>query len=82
MNKKNVGLATVLGFFVLPIFYSAGALRGVFTVAGAMVVAGFFAYILPEGLAWLPHTIVALVCAFLGRKWALEHNEQIEAQQI
>ena len=73
--QKSPILAVILGFFVLGIFYSTGFNKqGVIAVVGLIVVSWLLSmFVSPE-----VSVIVNLVGAFLGYKWANDHNASIE----
>lgn len=74
MSKKSPILAAILGFFVLGIFYSTGFNKqGIVAVVGLIVVSWLLSmFVSPE-----VSVIVNLVGAFLGYKWANDHNAAI-----
>ena len=75
MSKKSPILGAILGFFVLGIFYSTGFNKqGIIAVVGLIVVSWLLSvFVSPE-----VSVIVNLVGAFLGYKWANDHNASIE----
>ena len=77
MSKKSPAIAAILGFFIFGLFYSAGfTKKGVITVIVLMFVSW------GGGLASpFVSLLVAIVGAYLGYKWANEHNAQIESGQ-
>ena len=75
MSKKSPILGAILGFFVLGIFYSTGFNKqGVIAFVGLIVVSWLLSMFVSPEVA----VIVNLVGAFLGYKWASDHNASIE----
>ena len=75
MSKKSPILGAILGFFVLGIFYSTGFNKqGIIAFVGLIVVSWLLSMFISAEVA----VIVNLVGAFLGYKWASDHNASIE----
>ena len=75
MSKKNTVIAAILGFFVFGLFYSTGLnKKGVISVLGLMVVSWVVANFISAELA----AIVNVAGAYLGYRWASEHNAEID----
>lgn len=75
MSKKSPILGAILGFFVLGIFYSTGfSKQGIIAVVGLIVVSWLLSMLISPSVA----IVVNLVGAFLGYKWANDHNATIE----
>lgn len=75
MSKKNTVVAAILGFFVLGLFYSTGLnKKGVVSVLGLMVVSWVVANFVSVELS----AIVNVAGAYLGYRWASEHNAEVE----
>lgn len=75
MSKKNTVLAAILGFFVLGIFYSTGLnKKGLIAFLGLIVASWIVANFISAELA----VIINIAGAYLGYRWASEHNAQIE----
>lgn len=75
MSKKSPILGAILGFFVLGIFYSTGFNKqGIIAFVGLIVVSWLLSMFVSPEVA----VIVNLVGAFLGYKWASDHNASIE----
>lgn len=75
MGKKNTIVAAILGFFILGLFYSTGLnKKGVISVLGLMVVSWVVANFVSAELA----AIVNVAGAYLGYRWASEHNAEID----
>ena len=75
MSKKSPILGAILGFFVLGIFYSTGFNKqGIIAFVGLIVVSWLLSMFVSAEVA----VIVNLVGAFLGYKWAKDHNAAIE----
>ena len=75
MSKKNTILSAILGFFILGLFYATGLnKKGIIAVVGLTVVSWSVANFITAELS----VIVNLVGAFLGYKWASDHNAEIE----
>ena len=74
MSKKSPVIAAILGFFILGLFYSTGFnKKGIIAVIALMFISWGAGLAAPE-LA----TIVAGIGAYLGYKWANEHNAMVE----
>ncbi len=75
MSKKSPILGAILGFFVLGIFYSTGFNKqGIIAVVGLIVVSWLLSMLVSPSVS----IVVNLVGAFLGYKWAKDHNAAIE----
>ena len=75
MSKKSPILGAILGFFVLGIFYSTGFNKqGIIAVVGLIVVSWLLSVLVSPSVS----IVVNLVGAFLGYKWASDHNASIE----
>ena len=75
MSKKSPILGAILGFFVLGIFYSTGFNKqGIIAVVGLIVVSWLLSMLVSPSVS----IVVTLVGAFLGYKWAKDHNAAIE----
>lgn len=76
MSKKSPVIAAILGFFILGLFYSTGFnKKGVIAVIALTFISWGAGLAAPE-LA----TIVAVIGAYLGYKWANEHNAMLEGE--
>lgn len=74
MSKKNTVVAVILGFFILGLFYSTGLnKKGVVSVLTLVVISWVVANFISAEIA----VVVNLVSAYLGYKWASEHNAEI-----
>ncbi len=70
MSSKSPILGAILGFFILGLFYSTGVnKKGAITVLGLVVVSYIAGMISPY-----VSLLVNFAGAFLGYKWASEHN--------
>ena len=75
MSKKNTVIAAILGFFVFGLFYSTGLnKKGVVSVLALLVISWVVANFISAEVS----VIVNLAGAYLGYKWASEHNAEIE----
>ncbi len=75
MSKKSPILGAILGFFVLGIFYSTGFNKqGIIAVVGLIVVSWLLSMLVSPSVS----IVVNLVGAFLGYKWAKDHNAAID----
>ena len=75
MSKKSPILGAILGFFFLGIFYSTGFNKqGIIAVVGLIVVSWLLSMLVSPSVS----IVVNLVGAFLGYKWANEHNAMVE----
>ena len=79
MSKKSPILGAILGFFVLGIFYSTGFNKQVIiAVVGLIVVSWLLSMLVSPSVS----IVVNLVGAFLGYKWAKDHNAAIEGGSV
>ncbi len=75
MSKRSPILAAVLGFTVFGIFYSAGLKKGLLGCIALCLVSWFCAAVL--GSVELS-CIANVAGAYLGYRWAHEHNAELE----
>lgn len=76
MSKKSPVIGAILGFFILGLFYSTGFnKKGVITVIALVFISWGVGLASPE-LA----TIVSVAGAFLGYRWAKEHNAAVDGE--
>jgi len=75
MSKKNAVLGAVLGLFILGLFYSRGLnMKTVWIVAGLVIASYAIMFLISPDAMW----VINAVSAFLGYKWAKEHNKGLE----
>jgi hypothetical protein len=76
MEKKNVNIAAVLGFFVLGLFYVTGlSKKGIIAVIGLTIVS----YAIQTTVGPTVSLVANIAGAYLGYTWAKEFNASIDS---
>lgn len=78
MKQKNPILGAVLGLFILGLYYSTGFnKRALFIVAGLIIASYAIMFLISPDLMW----VVNAASAYLGYKFAKEHNESVAGME-
>ena len=77
MERKNVNIAIVLGFFVLGLFYVTGLTKkGIIAVVGLTIVS----YLLQTMVSPTVSLVANFAGAYLGYTWTKELNAALDAK--
>lgn len=75
MKKKSPILGAILGLFILGLFYATGMTKkGLIAVIGLGILQTALALLIDPSLAG----VISIVGLFLGYRWTVEHNKQVE----